>query len=145
MNKKLLAFVIIVAVVVFGVIMIKKNNITIAPEITTSAPVETINTTTTGTKTPAKTTTGTTTGTTSGQKTFTLAQVATHNSEPDCYSAINGFVYDLTAWINKHPGGDRAILSICGKDGSAAYNGQHGGASKPERILAGFEVGTLIQ
>jgi cytochrome b involved in lipid metabolism len=68
-----------------------------------------------------------------------------HNTESDCYSAINGQVYNLTAWINKHPGGDRAILSICGKDGSNAFNGQHGGESRPEKILAGFEVGILVQ
>lgn len=75
--------------------------------------------------------------------TFTLAQVATRNTESNCYSAINGVVYDLTAWINKHPGGSREILRICGKDGSSAFNGQHGGDAKPEQILAGFEVGVL--
>ncbi len=75
--------------------------------------------------------------------TFTLAEVATRNTESNCYSAINEVVYDLTAWINKHPGGSREILRICGKDGSSAFNGQHGGDAKPERILAGFEVGVL--
>lgn len=77
--------------------------------------------------------------------TFTLAQVATHATEANCYSAINGVVYNLTAWINKHPGGDRAILSICGKDGSAAFNGQHAGSTRVENILAGYEVGILIK
>lgn len=80
---------------------------------------------------------------TSKPGTFTLAEVATRNTESNCYSAINGVVYDLTAWINKHPGGSREILRICGKDGSNAFNGQHGGDAKPERILAGFEVGVL--
>jgi cytochrome b involved in lipid metabolism len=76
---------------------------------------------------------------------YTLAQVGEHGVEGNCWSAINGQVYDLGAWINKHPGGDRAILSICGKDGSAAFNGQHGGDKKPERVLAGFEIGVLAQ
>jgi cytochrome b involved in lipid metabolism len=99
--------------------------------------------------TPVTTTTPTTatpvTPSTSASKTFMLAQVATHASSTDCYSAINGMVYDLTAWINKHPGGSREILRICGKDGSNAFNGQHGGDTRPEQILAGFEVGTLVQ
>lgn len=81
--------------------------------------------------------------TTTTAKTFTLTQVATHSSESDCYSAINGNVYNLTTWITQHPGGDRAILSICGKDGSGAFNDRHGGQGGPESILAGFEVGIL--
>lgn len=79
----------------------------------------------------------------STEKTFTMSQVAQHDTEADCYTAINGTVYDLTAYINKHPGGDRNILRICGIDGSNSFDNQHGGESKPERILAGFEVGTL--
>lgn len=95
---------------------------------------------------PVTTTPSTTTSSsTSVSKTFTLAQVTTHASASNCYSAINGIVYDLTAWINKHPGGSREILRICGKDGSNAFNGQHGGDARPEQILAGFEIGTLAQ
>ncbi len=78
-------------------------------------------------------------------KTYTLAELATHNKPIHCLSAINGKVYDLTAWVNKHPGGDKAILSICGKDGSAAFNGQHGGQAMQANTLAGFEVGVLAQ
>ena len=35
-------------------------------------------------------------------------------------------------------------LSICGKDGSSAFNDQHGGQSRPKNELAGFEIGTLV-
>jgi hypothetical protein len=54
-----------------------------------------------------------------------------------------GVVYDLTAWINRHPGGDKNILSLCGLDGTAAYNSVHAGQSKPANVLAGFEIGLL--
>lgn len=76
---------------------------------------------------------------------FTLSQVAVHNSRLSCWSAINNNVYDLTSWIPNHPGGEQNILSLCGTDGSSAYNTQHGGASKPTRILAGFKIGALIK
>ena len=76
--------------------------------------------------------------------TFTMAQVATHNSELSCYTAINGSVYDVTNWINQHPGGAQAILSLCGTDGSAAFNAQHGGQRQPASELASFKIGTLI-
>jgi cytochrome b involved in lipid metabolism len=70
--------------------------------------------------------------------------VATHNLRSSCWSAINGSVYDLTSWIPNHPGGERAILSLCGTDGSDAYNGQHGGSSRTATILGGFKLGALI-
>lgn len=77
---------------------------------------------------------------------YTLADVAKHASQSSCWSAINGTVYDLTSWISKHPGGESAILSICGKDGSAAFNNQHGGQRKPEQELASLpKIGALAQ
>jgi cytochrome b involved in lipid metabolism len=76
---------------------------------------------------------------------YTSAQVALHADRTSCWSSVNGKVYDLTSWIEDHPGGEREILSICGKDGSKAFNNQHGGDRKPEQILASFYLGALIQ
>jgi cytochrome b involved in lipid metabolism len=45
--------------------------------------------------------------------------------------------------VNDHPGGADLINAICGKDGSAAFSGEHAGASKPEKILAAFALGPL--
>lgn len=74
---------------------------------------------------------------------FTLAQVATHRDATSCWSAVNGGVYDLTSWISGHPGGADEILGICGKDGSADFNDQHGDKAKIEKLLATFKIGTL--
>ena len=95
--------------------------------------------------TPVSGGTSATTGGTSASPSFTLAVVAQHATRTSCYSAINGNVYDLTSWIPKHPGGEQAILGICGKDGSAKFNGQHGGAALQAGILAGFKIGTLAK
>jgi len=99
---------------------------------------------TTKVETPATTSTETT-KTSVTSKTFTLAEVATHSTKDSCYSSIRGTVYDLTAWIYKHPGGANNILKICGKDGTNAFTGKHEGEPKPEQILAGFEIGTLAK
>ena len=74
---------------------------------------------------------------------YSLASVALHNSQANCWAAINGSVYDLTAWINRHPGGDTAILSLCGTDASAQFAAQHGGESKPAMMLTAFKIGIL--
>jgi cytochrome b involved in lipid metabolism len=77
--------------------------------------------------------------------TYTLAQVATHANGGDCWTTVNGLVYDVTSFISEHPGGSGAILGLCGIDGSAAFNDQHGGQRRPANELASFKIGTLIQ
>ena len=78
---------------------------------------------------------------TPGVTTFSLAEVATHTDAKSCYTIINGGVYDLTAFVSKHEGGSDAILSLCGKDGTAAFTQQHKGAAKIMRVLARFKIG----
>ncbi|MEK7098457.1 MAG: cytochrome b5-like heme/steroid binding domain-containing protein [Patescibacteria group bacterium] len=76
---------------------------------------------------------------------YTLADISGHKDRSSCWSTINGGVYDLTSWIPKHPGGEQAILQLCGTDGSAKFNRQHGGAALQAQVLTGFKVGTLAQ
>ncbi|XP_008224490.1 PREDICTED: cytochrome b5 [Prunus mume] len=49
-------------------------------------------------------------------KLFTLAQVSEHNTPKDCWLIINGKVYDVTKFLEDHPGGDDVLLSATGKD-----------------------------
>jgi cytochrome b involved in lipid metabolism len=72
-----------------------------------------------------------------------MEQVKANNSSSKCWSAINDKVYDLTNWINSHPGGAGAITSLCGKDGSSSFNGMHGGSGQPASRLAGYLLGPL--
>ena len=74
---------------------------------------------------------------------LTAAAVAMHMDATSCWSIINDDVYDLTAWIPKHPGGPDAILKLCGVDGSERFNGQHGGQALQAHALAGFKLGAL--
>lgn len=74
---------------------------------------------------------------------YTMAEVKAHNSSASCWTIVNGSVYDVTSWITKHPGGAGAIKGMCGVDGSAAFNGQHGGQARPASELASFKIGVL--
>lgn len=74
---------------------------------------------------------------------YTLEEVSIHNSQSDCWSAINGSVYDLTSWVSRHPGGEQAILNLCGTDGSTAFNAKHGGQKKQADTLSGLKIGEL--
>lgn len=75
--------------------------------------------------------------------TLTMDDVAQHASSGDCWSVVNGTVYDLTSWISQHPGGSGSIESMCGIDATDAFGAQHSGQRTPEKVLAGFEVGPL--
>ena len=81
--------------------------------------------------------------TSAGTKSYTLAEVATHNKQSDCWAAIDAEVYDLTEWISKHPGGPDKILGLCGTDATSAFSTQHDGQAKPNTQLASFKVGDL--
>jgi hypothetical protein len=37
---------------------------------------------------------------------FTKAEVAKHDTVNDCWMIINGKVYDVTPFVDEHPGGD---------------------------------------
>lgn len=75
---------------------------------------------------------------------LTAAEVSKHQNATDCWSVIKGQVYNLTPYVNSHPGGASLIKAICGKDGSDAFAGQHGSASRPNNVLSGFLLGPLV-
>lgn len=76
---------------------------------------------------------------------YTLAQVMLHSNEDDCWTAIHGKIYDVTAFFGVHPGGDRNLFRVCGIDATAAFERKHGGDEKPEETLGGFSIGDLIE
>jgi cytochrome b involved in lipid metabolism len=76
-----------------------------------------------------------------GTMTLSNAEIRTHNSKSDCWSIVNGNVYNLTSYVSSHPGGQSVIANICGKDGSSAFANQHGNQGKPNNVLSGFLLG----
>ena len=77
------------------------------------------------------------------EKTFSMDEVRVANNINKCWTVISGNVYDLTSYVNGHRGGVDAILPLCGTDGSAAFNGQHGGQRKPAYDLTKLLIGKL--
>ena len=74
---------------------------------------------------------------------LTLDEVKKHNSAGDCWSIIDGNVYDLTNWVDSHPGGKERITAICGKDGTSSFLGKHSNSSSAKSQLTRFELGKL--
>lgn len=90
------------------------------------------------TPTPAPTPTPTPTA-----REYTRADVAQRNTPSNCWTIINNNVYDLTQWINAHPGGPGAIRSLCGTDGSSSFRSMHDNEARPMRELNRYLLGPL--
>lgn len=81
--------------------------------------------------------------TTSSQVALTKEEVSKHNQRGDCWSIVDGYVYNLTNWIDQHPGGASRIISLCGVDGTSNFLGQHSGSSSAKSRLKNYELGKL--
>ena len=79
------------------------------------------------------------------QSGYTMAKVKENNSASSCWSVINGNVYNLTQWINSHPGGPSVIRGLCGVDGTSSFNGKHRGQGNPTATLASYLLGPLAK
>jgi cytochrome b involved in lipid metabolism len=74
---------------------------------------------------------------------YTAAQVAANASAASCWTIVAGSVYNVTPWINRHPGGSSAILGMCGRDATTEFSRQHGGSAQAQAALASFRLGAL--
>lgn len=77
--------------------------------------------------------------------TYTLAEVQAHASKDSCYTTIDNNVYDITSFITEHPGGERDIMKVCGRDGSSLFSNQHGNNAEAKAQLTSLYIGTLQQ
>lgn len=84
----------------------------------------------------------------SPQTMLSLTELQKHNSNQSCWLLISGKIYDVTSYINSHPGGSQAITFSCGQDATEAFNTQGGQGSHSKSataMLADFYIGDLNQ
>lgn len=60
-----------------------------------------------------------------GNQKLTVEEVAKHNSESDCWLIIDNVVYDVTKFLNAHPGGKGALLTYAGKEVTSEFYAFH--------------------
>lgn len=77
---------------------------------------------------------------------YTLAEVARHARPEDCWMAIRGDVYDLTAYLPEHPSRPALINPWCGREATEAYNTKTKGrphSADADELLAQYRIGTF--
>lgn len=75
------------------------------------------------------------------RKVYTLEEVKKHNKKTDAWLIINNKVYNVTSWINNHPGG-LIIMKGVGKDASTLYK-KFKHSKNADNILKKFYIGEL--
>ena len=77
---------------------------------------------------------------------YSLSDVAEHDQQTDCWMAIHGQVYDLTAYLPQHPTTLRVILPSCGMEASHAYdtkNRDRPHSDEADSFLTKYRIGVL--
>uniref|UniRef100_A0A5B6YLR5 Cytochrome b5 heme-binding domain-containing protein n=1 Tax=Davidia involucrata TaxID=16924 RepID=A0A5B6YLR5_DAVIN len=57
----------------------------------------------------------------SNHKVHAFDEVAKHNQKGDCWLIISGKVYDVTPFMDDHPGGDEVLLTSTEKDATNEF------------------------
>ncbi|CAI8588104.1 unnamed protein product [Vicia faba] len=64
---------------------------------------------------------------------YTIQDASHHKTEDDCWIIVDGKVYDVTQYLEDHPGGDDVILAATGRDATEDF--EDAGHSKSAREL----------
>ncbi|KIM82585.1 hypothetical protein PILCRDRAFT_820450 [Piloderma croceum F 1598] len=79
---------------------------------------------------------------------FSGKDVAIHNSRESCWIIVHGKVYDVTEFLDDHPGGSKIILKYAGKDATREYEPIHPPDAittnlPPEKHLGSVDLATV--
>eukprot|EP00667_Euglena_gracilis_P025983 EG_transcript_30891 len=52
---------------------------------------------------------------------YTLAEVAKHQTDADCWVAVKGKVYNVSSYLMSHPGGRDILFDVAGQDATIDF------------------------
>jgi cytochrome b involved in lipid metabolism len=78
---------------------------------------------------------------------ISTAELASHASPENCWMAIRGSVYDLSAYLADHPSRPQIIEPWCGKEATEAYNTKTKGrphSLEADQMLPKYRIGRFV-
>ncbi|XP_026741485.1 cytochrome b5-like isoform X3 [Trichoplusia ni] len=73
---------------------------------------------------------------------ITASEVKKHNTRRSVWLVIRNEVYDVTAFLNEHPGGEDPLLDAAGLDATIAFD-DVGHSEDAVTMLKKYKIGTL--
>ncbi|KAG5533912.1 hypothetical protein RHGRI_027940 [Rhododendron griersonianum] len=80
----------------------------------------------------------------SDPKLLAFEEVNNHNKIKDCWLIISGKVYDVTPFMDDHPGGDEVLLSATGKDATNDFE-DVGHSDSAREMMEKYYIGEVDQ
>ena len=77
-----------------------------------------------------------------GLKEYTIEDVAKHNDYPSIWSIYKGNVYDITMYLDYHPGGIDVLKPCFGKDMTELFNKYHSYV-RIDGFIGKFKIGYI--
>lgn len=75
-------------------------------------------------------------------KKFTLEEIKKHKDEKNAWIVIQKNVYDVTKFLNEHPGGKDVLLEQTGKDSTKEFN-DVGHSDNAKKLLDKYKIGSV--
>nr|XP_057945179.1 cytochrome b5 isoform X2 [Doryrhamphus excisus] len=75
-------------------------------------------------------------------KYYTLEDIRVHNMSTDTWLILHDKVYDITSFIEEHPGGEEVLLEQAGSDATESFE-DVGHSSDAREMLQQFYIGEL--
>ncbi|XP_076038190.1 cytochrome b5 isoform X1 [Oratosquilla oratoria] len=79
-----------------------------------------------------------------GTKVYTLAEVAEHRNQDSCWVVIHDNVYDVTKFLDEHPGGEEVLLEQAGKDTTESFE-DVGHSTDAREMMKDYYLGELTE
>ncbi|KAK9885989.1 hypothetical protein WA026_014775 [Henosepilachna vigintioctopunctata] len=77
-------------------------------------------------------------------KQYSFSEVKKHCDNKSAWIVVQNNIYDITSFLNEHPGGEEVLLEQSGKDASDPFE-DVGHSSDARELMIRYKVGEIIE
>ena len=77
-------------------------------------------------------------------KYYSFEEIKKHNDNQSTWIAIHNSIYDVTKFLNEHPGGEEVLLEQAGREATDAFE-DVGHSSDARELMKKYKIGEVIE